>query len=160
MICPISQEPFRHPEVLPCGHTFDKGSLVGLSQCPLCRRTFHKCQIATNWIVVQHLGLVVDSSVVTEETTLKFTKVDAILLTTGSNERDEQSADRVLPFIIKEIQKNARKGRKSYVYSPFFRALPHPVLNSLKRRLNANGFYVDFRSRCFTVGKDLYVNWS
>lgn len=65
MQCPVSLQPFKNPKVLPCGHTLDSASIKCLLKkvCPLCQSAFSSLSVLpTNWIVVQHLNLVVPQS--------------------------------------------------------------------------------------------------
>jgi hypothetical protein len=61
--CPVTLESFRHPKVLPCGHTIDNDVIRQLKkrQCPICRRPFF-ANPPTNWILVDLLNLRIDST--------------------------------------------------------------------------------------------------
>ena len=53
--CPICLDPFTHPLVLSCGHTFDRKCLSKAKNCPLCREDIKSKTV--NWLVVEALDL-------------------------------------------------------------------------------------------------------
>lgn len=45
--CPITCEPFEHPIIIPCGHTFERRAMYEITneKCPLCRKKFNRNQL-------------------------------------------------------------------------------------------------------------------
>ena len=62
-ICPVTQEQFTVPVIIPCGHTFEKEMLIKLKkkECPTCRNVFHGNPdfFPINWIIVSALNLTI-----------------------------------------------------------------------------------------------------
>lgn len=65
MECPISMTRFQHPVLLPCGHTFDKGSVGHFKKkmCPLCREPFLEDidDLPVNWVLIELMGLDIET---------------------------------------------------------------------------------------------------
>jgi len=56
-ICPVLHSLMNTPQILPCGHTFDKKTIVNIvrrvrppsGSCPSCRKRFKKSEVSRNY---------------------------------------------------------------------------------------------------------------
>ena len=163
IICPVSQEPFTHAKVLPCGHTFDAKSLLSVSHCPLCRKRFQKTRVATNWILMEALNLDVPPESKTNAATFNdYTKADALKDTDDTV--TERCMQRYLPRILKAIQKQARNGESSCEYQMFWKGFTKPVADLLVENLRARGFQTKTNYRvdccCPSFTYDITILWN
>jgi hypothetical protein len=123
--CPITLQEMTCPVVLPCGHTFDRKSILKLEKtvCPLCKRRFYKDQYSPNWILIQHLCIDVN----TQNKTPEWTAEDA---------RNEMSKididDRIVNRLLRKIKQRAIFGDSTLTCTYY--TLTQRMVNSFEYR--------------------------
>jgi hypothetical protein len=139
MECPISMTRFQYPVVLPCGHTFDKGSVIRFKKkiCPMCRVPYLEDvhDLPVNWVLVEIMGLDVETS--------KASVLDRI----HTNNIKYRIMNEMVN-IVQRIYMANKRGRRHlyYDYASGVSGLSEPdilnVRDHLKHQLDALGYKV------------------
>jgi len=114
LICPVSQEKFKEPRVLPCGHTLDDSTIKQLKRkhCPICDDDFSYCSrlLPINWVVVSALQLNITTTKLNKTMTAQEAKKIALIFT-------DNSVATELEIIYEKIRNEAKSGEFEITHS-------------------------------------------
>lgn len=155
-ICPVTLDKFKNPQVLPCGHTFDKEVIKKLKRniCPLCKKAFMSRECVPNWILIKHLNLDINEN--------KSNNIKSFNANDAKNEMNiietGEKVDKIIDKIIKKIRKRSILGKSYciYLYNKF--TITPRIIKSICHELNNRHFYTGNWHDIFWYGQ-LYISW-
>lgn len=162
--CPVSLEPWRHPKVLPCGHTIDATSLEGLGRklCPVCREPFLSHNTPTNYALVDLLELEIEPSASKDDNLqAQLRQIHARIV--------QRTVEPAIEEIVERVRTRAAQG---YRVCEFYqhelkhcsnpRVAVHAIRNAVPQGLRKLGFRTQTTSTsrfCFWNEYLLVIRW-